>query len=254
VSQLRQNFVPMPPIEARAGGAYTINYLKWKNWGEESFGLLTPFAETYFKSEVAKAKIASPKISVLEIGFGNGTFLAYAKKQGWEVAGTEVNENLVSLAKINGFDVVKTESLKPFSSDQFDLVVAFDVLEHVPPQILIEFLTEVRRVLKKGGVLLARFPNGDSPLGLPYQNGDITHLNAIGTGKVVYLANLLNFDVLFMGAEAQPILSGSLPHTLHRMFTLPIKAVLEFVTRMLFFPKSRITFFSSNLVIALRRK
>lgn len=34
-------------------------------------------------------------------------------------------------------------------------------------------------------VFLARFPNGDSTIGMRNQNGDITHVNAISTGKII---------------------------------------------------------------------
>ena len=33
--------------------------------------------------------------------------------------------------------------------DQFDLVIAFDVLEHIPQDEIIFFLKQVKRVLKK---------------------------------------------------------------------------------------------------------
>ena len=48
------------------------------------------------------------------------------------------------------------------------------------------FLRDVMRVLKPGARAVLRFPNGDSPFGLVHQNADVTHVNAIGRGKVVF--------------------------------------------------------------------
>lgn len=44
----------------------------------------------------------------------------------------------------------------PFIDNKFDLVCAFEVLEHLPNDIAI--LKEIRRVLKEGGVFLISFP------------------------------------------------------------------------------------------------
>ena len=66
-----------------------------------------------------------------------------------------------------------------------DLVLAFDVLEHVPKAVALGFWRDVMRVLKPGARAVLRFPNGDFPFGLGHQNADVTHVNAIGRGSAV---------------------------------------------------------------------
>jgi hypothetical protein len=56
-------------------------------------------------------------------------------------------------------------------------------------------------MLRNGGVFIARFPNGDSPFGLANQNGDLTHVTAIGSEKFRYLVQRLDSDLLFIGKE-----------------------------------------------------
>jgi 2-polyprenyl-3-methyl-5-hydroxy-6-metoxy-1,4-benzoquinol methylase len=200
------------PINKMSESSYGKSYLTWKMWGDE-FGKLSKFEAHYFSKEISKANCTFPKNSkVLEIGFGNGSFLKYASEKNWDVYGTEVNSDLVQIANQKGFNTFDTSDLTMFKNDTFDLVIAFDVLEHIPQEHLLSFILEIKRVLRNDGVLIARFPNGDSPFGLSNQNGDITHVTAIGSGKINYFAANSNMELIFSGGEAKPILGGR--HTL----------------------------------------
>lgn len=235
-------------------GDYGSEYLSWKNWGTiHSFGVLDASYEAYCNAEIKRARLSEIS-NVLEIGFGDGNFLAYCKIKKWNVVGTEENQELVNLAKSLGYDAFHTSELEKIPVDSFDLIVAFDVLEHIEQKYLYGFLTQVKKWLKKDGIFLARFPNGDSPFGLSVQHGDITHVTTIGRGKVEYFAKNLGFDIQFIGGAAQPIFCGSLLGTLRRLLIVPIKASLEFFFRVLFFSKSRINFISPNLLIVLKQK
>ena len=235
--------------------SYDSNYLKWKNWEQSSsFGKLKKEEETYFAAELRRTNnIFSQDSKVLEIGFGNGSFLKFAKNKKWDIFGTEINENLVKVAFESGFNVRLSDNLLAYNENIFDLVVAFDVLEHIPQNDLLNFISEVKRILKKGGFFIARFPNGDSPFGLPNQNGDITHLNVIGSGKIGYLAAKCDMDVVFVGGEAQPLFGTGLLNFVHRLIALPIKKALHLVTNLIFFPGSNISFYSSNLILIYKK-
>jgi hypothetical protein len=86
-----------------------------------------------------------------------------------------------------------------------DLVVAFDVLEQLDLNVLLERLRLFRDLLKPGGCLLARTPSGDSPFGRAMQYGDITHRVVLGSSAVEQIAGLCGFDVRRIGAPAIPI-------------------------------------------------
>jgi len=58
----------------------------------------------------------------------------------------------------------------------FDVIVVFDVLEHLTLEEILIFLDRAKQLLVTGGVIIARVPNCASPYGLAYQNGDFTHL------------------------------------------------------------------------------
>lgn len=59
-------------------------YLSWKNWeGDSDFGLLGESQSASFDAELQRLGSNLPINSkVLEIGFGKGAFLRYAKSRG----------------------------------------------------------------------------------------------------------------------------------------------------------------------------
>ena len=235
------------------GKRYGEDYLSWKKWGDTEFGNLKKQQFTYYAAEIAKTKRKFNKNSqVLEIGFGDGNFLSFAGKQDGRVVGTEVNEGLVQSALSAGYDVLHTDNLKEFEDNTFDLIVAFDVLEHLAQDEIVMMLSEINRVLKNEGCFVARFPNGDSPFGLINQNGDVTHITSIGSAKVRYLANQVNMEVIFVGGEALPILRTSLRHFMHRIVAVPIQKLVNGIINLIFFPGGNVAFCSLNLVMVCK--
>ena len=61
---------------------YGNDYLQWKFWGCSNFGGITKSESAYFSAEIKRTKYCFSKNSkVLDIGFGNGSFLSYALKK-----------------------------------------------------------------------------------------------------------------------------------------------------------------------------
>lgn len=97
----------------------------------------------------------------LEIGCGSGWMLSALCRQGWQVIGNERAVQSVAYAsKVNGVPVFVggLEALKPES--RFDLIVLFQVLEHLPDPLLT--LQQCARLLKTGGSLVVAVPNLES--------------------------------------------------------------------------------------------
>lgn len=232
-------------------------YLEWKHWHSSNFGEVTPTASHYYYAEIKRCKkynsLCPLGSSLLELGFGNGAFLSFARQHGYSIEGTEINPTLLQLAGKAGFKVFDASHIKSLPSESKDLVVAFDVLEHLSTDSLDEFFHQLANILKEGGLLLARFPNADSPFGLEGQNGDPSHLNAIGIGKVKYYCYKHKFKFEFCGAEAAPLLAGSVPLTIRRLFTKPIHKILDLFVSIFFLPGSGVSFSSRNTVVILRK-
>jgi 2-polyprenyl-3-methyl-5-hydroxy-6-metoxy-1,4-benzoquinol methylase len=167
-------------------------YTRWKSW-QGDFETSDRDAR-YFAAELDGVELAGKR--VLEIGFGNGSFLAWARRQNAKVTGTEIIGALVEQARAKGYDA-QSASLPALaaSGQQFDLVVAFDVFEHWHKDELIANFGLLHSLLAGDGLVLARFPNGHSPLGRVYQHGDLTHVTALSSSSVAQLAQMTGFSV-----------------------------------------------------------
>jgi SAM-dependent methyltransferase len=94
----------------------------------------------------------------LEVGFGAGFMLEVAASAGWEVAGLETSQSALARARHRGFQVFEgpLESAS-LPSAAFDVVVAFEVIEHVEvPRSFVERLAES---VRPGGLVSLTTPN-----------------------------------------------------------------------------------------------
>ena len=123
---------------------------------------------------------------LLDIGFGRGELLDWAKSQGAETHGVEIIPELVTRARARGH--AASASLRRLPAGKFDVIVATDVLEHLTVDQLRDLLAQVRRLLAADGAFIARFPNGQSPFSGAYQNGDLTHVLHLTPNAVRQLA------------------------------------------------------------------
>lgn len=138
-----------------------------------------PRQRLYYEGELKRLDIANMK--VIELGFGNGSFLRFAKDKGADVSGTELLPEARESATERGIRVYEADLSDALFEDagKFDLIVAFDVMEHLSFDQLLVLFDKMAALLKPGGLVLARFPNGQSPFGCVPQNGDHTHRSVL---------------------------------------------------------------------------
>ncbi len=98
---------------------------------------------------------------ILDVGCGDGSFLGALREAGWEAFGTEIHCSVVNAAKRQGLPIFEGElgDIR-FPPDHFDFITYFGSFEHVgsPKQEL----EEVKRVLKKNGLLLISLTDAGS--------------------------------------------------------------------------------------------
>ena len=232
------------------------NYLRWKSWGEASsqkdFGAISVYQEDYYR-KVLKMSGVTQASKILEIGFGNGAFLAYCKNHGYKIVGTELNADLLSVASNAGYEVFDGEFLERAAPSSFNFIFAFDVIEHIHPENTVSFLSSCRQILRTDGVAIFRFPNGDSPMAMPNFNADVTHVNWIGSGKIDYYSQVAGFRDCKVLATPELIMTRSLPHAFYHCLVLPIKAVINLLARVLFYPGRRLNLVAVDLIAILKK-
>lgn len=96
------------------------------------------------------------KTRILNVGSGTGATIPLLERYG-KVTNVEVSDDAIEYAKSRGVETVKVKGIKlPFKANSFDLVVAFDVLEHIEDDR--GALKEWNRVLSKGGKVMITVP------------------------------------------------------------------------------------------------
>ena len=195
-------------------------YIDWKNWETDSFGKTSKLEEAYFNNIVKLLKLKKSS-KILEIGFGNGSFLGYAVSQKFNYDGVESNQNLVDLAIDNNFSAYP--SLDKINREtKYDLIILFDVIEHINADAVEEFFKEMNVHLEETGSIFLRFPNGSSPLGLGNQHGDVTHCNIVTLPKLNYWCYNSDLKVIFYRGDIRPFIFRhnilKMPSRLIRLF------------------------------------
>jgi SAM-dependent methyltransferase len=109
--------------------------------------------------------VTAPRM--LDIGCGHGLIHPYLRAFGFEIVGAEVATEVLSLARAAnpGVAYVGYDGQRlPFRAQSFDLALAVCVLHHVAPAQWREFLQEMRRVLRPGGLAVVFEHNPLNPL------------------------------------------------------------------------------------------
>jgi SAM-dependent methyltransferase len=229
-------------------------YVDWKNWDGNDFARFTGDEATYFAAETALRTASRGR--VLEIGFGNGHFLGWAKSIGSEVFGIETNPMLVTRARrflgedqiFNNLEDPRISSLR----GSFTHVVAFDVIEHMSPDSVVAVLRQLCDLLASGGRVIVRFPNGDSPFGRVTQHGDPTHVNTIGYQKLAYLANQAGLTVEELRAPALPVFGTATTTAVKRLLLKAGRWPIERLVSILYYGGRRIPLDPNYVAVLVR--
>lgn len=120
--------------------------------------MLLPDQRGVLEAEVRHIPRASPGMRLLDVGCGNGEFLALARSAGWDVVGVEPDPKAVEVAHSRGLDV-RQGSLDVFNNDMesFDGITLSHVIEHVHQPLTV--LRKCYSMLKPGGWIWLDTPN-----------------------------------------------------------------------------------------------
>jgi SAM-dependent methyltransferase len=215
------------------------DYTEWKGWSPG--GGLT-FQHSAYSEEIARAELPSDA-HFLEIGFGEGMFLDWAREQGFSCIGLEINSELVESARARGHDVYQETLGEVFPSEEslFDAVILFDVLEHINLDDIFSLLEDLQRLLKPGGKIIARFPNGASPFGRAYQYGDATHVSVLSGSLMAQVGIAAGFDLIgqYNAARGKKSRYGGIRNSwLARRIAFTLRDIIQVVIGLAYYGKN----------------
>lgn len=143
----------------------------------------------------------------LDVGCGTGFMLGFLGQ--WaEVTGADADSAALAYCGERGFDTVhliEGERL-PFDDGSFDLVSAFDVLEHIEDDG--RMASEMARVLRPGGTMIVTVPayrvlwGAQDEISHHYRRYGRRELRGLITGSGLALERLSSFNTLLFGPIA----------------------------------------------------
>jgi len=226
------------------------SYESWKQWDQIPFGTYNKKQHYYFRKLLSK-RLKRGNETILEIGFGNGSLAGWLRDTypSAQWIGVEIQEPLVTKAIASGYESL-TNLPRPRVNHSFDAVVAFDVLEHLNDLEIRDLFADILPLLKENGVVIARVPNGEGPMGLPNQNGDPTHVTNISLSRLS--AYLPAWRIECQG-DLRPLWEGKLSSCIRNFIRACVREILASLIRFAFAPQPR-TLLASNIHLILSRK
>lgn len=114
-------------------------------------------------------------LKMLDVGCGEGYYVRDAMNEGINAYGIDISTHAIENALAEVKDRITFGSITeiPFADEEFDVMTAFDVIEHIHPKDTLNVVAEIRRVLKPDGNIIITTPNSNFVGWV----SDLTHIN-----------------------------------------------------------------------------
>jgi SAM-dependent methyltransferase len=134
---------------------------------------------------------------VLDVGSGRGEFLDLLKAAGIGARGLDLNHEMVEVCRARGLDVAEGDAvsyLRSQADESLGGLIAAQVVEHLEPSYLLQFLEEAQRTLRSGSTLVIETINVACWLAFfeSYVR-DITHARPLHPDTLKYLVTASGF-------------------------------------------------------------
>ncbi|HEY7149860.1 MAG TPA: methyltransferase domain-containing protein [Gaiellaceae bacterium] len=146
---------------------------------------------------------------VLDVGAGRGEFLDLLGEAGIDARGIEVDPELVDYGRSQGLSVELGDAvghLEGLEDGSLGGIFAAQLVEHLPPDALVRFLTLAAAKLRPEGVLVAETINPLSLVALKHYFADPTHAQPLVPQTLEVLARQAGFrrtEVRFLNEPSE---------------------------------------------------
>lgn len=146
---------------------------------------------------------------VLDLGCGDGTISSFFREKFSSVTGVDLNKEKLAKAETLGITTCCEDVMIFLSKTEqdFDLIYAFDLLEHLEKKNIVPFLKSCLEKTRPGGRLILQMPNPISPLGYGVVQGDLTHVFPLSPTLAKTLLTEVGFENIEL-RETGPSLWG----------------------------------------------
>jgi SAM-dependent methyltransferase len=146
---------------------------------------------------------------VLDLGCGRGELLQLLREAGVGARGVDADADMAAYARGEGLDVEQADLvdyLERVDDGSLGGIFMGQVVEHLPPGVLVRSLELAARKLRPGGLLVAETINPLSPLALRHYFADLTHAQPLVPETLQLLARQSGFaeaEVRYLNEPAE---------------------------------------------------
>lgn len=136
--------------------------------------------KAFLKRLILKHFPSNKQSKILDLGCGYGAILYFAKQMGYtNLQGIDFSLQQVETAKNLDLNFIRQgsieEQIASISENSVDLIITFDVIEHMSKQEVYAFSKKIFSLLAHNGKWIIHVPNAESPFGYRMRHWDYTH-------------------------------------------------------------------------------
>ena len=180
---------------------YTYLHAKWHPDTEKH----TRQMKTFFLDLLGPLLPEDKNIHILEIGCGMGYALMALQDLGYtHLTGIDIDRGQIQSCLDKNLPVRHTPDSKEYLKQlaaTYDLILALDVIEHIPHDTQIDYLEHLYQSLRPGGTFICTVPNANSAVAVRQRYIDWTHRISFTEHSLDFLLHHSGFlDITIRGA------------------------------------------------------
>ncbi len=173
---------------------YTRYYRKWHSDTPEHIRAMKGFYQRILGSYLP----SNQDTSILDVGCGTGFALMALQGLGFSnLEGIDADQGQVLACQAKQLPVTHRDDSTSFLAQRpnsYDLILALDVIEHIPQTSQLLFTRSIQTALKPGGYFICTVPNANSALASRWRYNDWTHYTSFTEHSLDFLLYNSGFE------------------------------------------------------------